>query len=101
MVSGLGSATPPKVKADWAFKIFDFDGDGVIGPNDIRELVDRITGGKTDDEETGRNQLDEKEMENVIKHVLKEADIHRTGYIEAQEFRNLMGKSSNFAQNFC
>ena len=22
MVSGLGSATPPKVKADWAFKIF-------------------------------------------------------------------------------
>ena len=47
----------------------DFDGDGVIGPNDIRELVDRITGGKTDDEEAGRNQLDEKEMENVIKHV--------------------------------
>jgi len=105
MLSALGVNTPPKVKAEWAFQIFDFDDDGMIKANDIRELVNRITGitgrHKLKESDADRNQLSESEMEKVIKHVLKEAAIHRTGYIEQQEFRNLMGKSANFASNFC
>ena len=29
-------ATPPTVRAEWAFKIFDSDGDQLLGENDIR-----------------------------------------------------------------
>ena len=51
----------------------DFDGDGVIRPNDIAELVNRITGvtgrNKLGDEEVKRNRLEDNEMDKVIKHV--------------------------------
>ena len=29
-------ATPPTVRAEWAFKIFDSDGDQLLNENDIR-----------------------------------------------------------------
>merc|ERR1712083_1246535 len=36
MLSSLSVATPPTVRAEWAFKIFDSDGDQLLGENDIR-----------------------------------------------------------------
>jgi len=51
----------------------DFDDDGMIKANDIRELVNRITGitgrHKLKESDADRNQLSEGEMEKVIKHV--------------------------------
>ena len=51
----------------------DFDDDGMIKANDIRELVNRITGitgrHKLKESDADRNQLSESEMEKVIKHV--------------------------------
>ena len=51
----------------------DFDDDGMIKANDIRELVNRITGItgrlKLKESDADRNQLSEGEMEKVIKHV--------------------------------
>jgi len=32
---------------------------------------------------------------------LEEVDTKKMGYLEPADFRNLMLKSSNFAQNFC
>ena len=77
-------ATPPTVRAEWAFKIFDSDGDQLLNENDIRcsfdnqcllillwyhgrSVVDAITG--TD--ETAYKSLDEKERQTVVKNVLK------------------------------
>ena len=37
-----------KVKADWAFKMFDYDGDGKLRGNDIANVV-RVLIGDDDD----------------------------------------------------
>ena len=77
-------ATPPTVRAEWAFKIFDSDGDQLLGENDIRfsprsttfllmvsstlrSVVDAITG--TD--ETAYKSLDDEARNTVVRNVLK------------------------------
>ena len=71
-------ATPPTVRAEWAFKIFDSDGDQLLGENDIRSfhqhydsirrsVVDAITG--TD--ETAFKSLDETDRKTVVRNVLR------------------------------
>merc|ERR1712215_315613 len=42
MMSVLSEAAPPKVKAEWAFKVFDYDGDNLLGKEDIWRVVDAI-----------------------------------------------------------
>ena len=40
-----------KVKADWAFKMFDYDGDGKLRGNDIANVVRVLIGDDDDPEE--------------------------------------------------
>ena len=74
-------ATPPTVRAEWAFKIFDSDGDQLLGENDIRSchqdytikmvacrrVVDAITG----TEEAAYKSLGVKDRQMVVRNVLK------------------------------
>merc|ERR1719391_10970 len=86
MLSSLSVATPPTVRAGWAFKIFDSDGDQLLGENDIRSVVDAITG--TD--ETAFKSLDETDRKTVVRNVLRETDLNRTGQISLAEFKQMV-----------
>jgi len=96
MLSSLSVATPPTVRAEWAFKIFDSDGDQLLGENDIRNVVDAITG--TD--ETAFKSLGEKERQTVVRNVLRETDLNRTGQISLAEFKQMVVRSPDFVNNF-
>lgn len=43
LCSVFSENSPLKVKASWAFMIFDFDDDNQITENDLYELIDRLT----------------------------------------------------------
>merc|ERR1711934_121705 len=96
MLSSLSVATPPTVRAEWAFKIFDSDGDQLLGENDIRRVVDAITG----TEEAAYKSLGEKERQTVVRNVLKETDLNRTGQISLAEFKQMVVRSPDFVNNF-
>ena len=75
----------------------DFNRDGRLDRGDLTEIVFRLTG----EERDGRPNMDVHQLSMVVQKVLDEVDTKKLGYIQPADFINLMGKSSNFAQNFC
>jgi calcium and integrin-binding protein 1 len=57
-------ASPPWVRAEWAFKVFDCDGDSLLGRQDIRQVVDAVTG-------PDMRAFGEQQREDVVSNVLK------------------------------
>ena len=100
----MSEKAPAELKADWAFRIFDFDGDGNLDAEDIKATLRRITEndiGENDDEIIAkRHKLKEREMDAIVQNVLDEADIDKSGLITPQEFRYIMCKSPDFPHNF-
>ena len=89
-----------KVKAEWAFKVFDYDGDNLLGKNDIRKVVDSITNSGEGVGEEKEVRLDNKEVNSVVENVLNETDLNRTGFISLTEFKQIVTKSADFADSF-
>ena len=46
-------------------------------------------------------KMEDKDIQRVVLKVLDEVDTKKNGSIEPQDFRNIMMKSTNFAQNLC
>jgi len=101
MASCFSENAPEKFKAEWAFKIFDFDEDGRIGREDIRDIVYSLTGGVANGSGVGDNRLDDRDVDKIVHKVMEEVDTKKMGFIQEQDFRNLMVKSTNFSQNLC
>merc|ERR1712179_168134 len=93
MISSLSESAPTSVKAEWAFRMFDYDGDRMLGKDDIRQVLDAVTGSDIDN-------LEEEKRESVVRNVLNETDLNRTGKISLAEFKQLVVKSPDFANNF-
>ncbi|GIY23305.1 calcium and integrin-binding protein 1 [Caerostris darwini] len=91
MVSVFGSATPPEKKADYAFCIYDFDGDGFLSKNDLKQLICSLTGGET---------LDEQDMEDIVEKAMEEADIDKDGMLSPGEFKHVLMKCPDFSRSF-
>nr|CAD7587960.1 unnamed protein product [Timema genevievae] len=88
MMSVFSDAAPKAVKAEHAFRIFDFDGDDMLGVTDLRQVVDRLT---------GPQRLAEQDMQHLIQNILDEADLDDDGALSFAEFEHIISKSSDFA----
>merc|ERR1711936_1407143 len=102
MMSVLSEAAPPQVKAEWAFKVFDYDGDNLLGKEDIRKVVQAITNSGEDFEQENMKEvrLNVGEVDKVVENVLNETDLNRTGFISLTEFKQIVTKSPDFTDNF-
>lgn len=58
MMSVFSDGAPKAVKAEHAFRIFDFDGDDMLGENDLRQVVQRLIG--------EQNSLSDSDMKQLI-----------------------------------
>jgi len=92
MMSVFCDAAPKAVKAEHAFRIFDFDGDDMLGVSDLRQVIERLI---------GNNRLTENEMQHLIQNVLEEADLDDDGALSFAEFEHIIDKSSDFLSTFC
>ncbi|XP_029204706.2 calcium and integrin-binding family member 2-like isoform X2 [Acropora millepora] len=81
---------PRELKAKYAFRIFDFDGDDYIGKEDLRLTVRAITA----------NELTDEETEFVTDKLLEEADLDESGFLSFAEFENVIARSPEFMNNF-
>jgi len=91
MVSVFSENAPLQMKADWAFRIFDFDQDGKITASDIERVVRQLC---------GNEQFSRQELDKIIYHVLQEAESRDRNSIGPQEFRNIMSRSPDFGVHF-
>ena len=104
MMSVLSENAPTQVKAEWAFRIFDEDGDGRLDRRDITRVVRRMTleEDQEGDEEEARtdNEIQEEQLDKVVDLVIKETDINKSESISLVEFKQMVSKSHDFEDNF-
>ncbi|XP_014472353.1 PREDICTED: calcium and integrin-binding protein 1-like isoform X2 [Dinoponera quadriceps] len=91
MMSVFSNAAPKAVKAEHAFRIFDFDGDDMLGVGDLRQVVDRLT---------APQRLNDNDMQQVLQYILDEADLDDDGALSFAEFEHIIEKSSDFSKSF-
>ncbi|CAL8069651.1 unnamed protein product [Orchesella dallaii] len=91
MMSVFSEDAPVSVKAEYAFKIFDFDEDDMMGPEDLEQLINRLLG----DEE-----LQQRDIKQLVKNLTAEADLDDDGLLSFAEFEHVVAKSTDFVQAF-
>uniref|UniRef100_A0A8C8BFL5 Calcium and integrin binding 1 n=1 Tax=Otus sunia TaxID=257818 RepID=A0A8C8BFL5_9STRI len=92
MLSVFSDTATLDIKSHYAFRIFDFDGDGVLDRKDLEKLVNCLTG---DGEES---RLSTAEMEQLIQNILEESDIDKDGTINLSEFQHIVSRSPDFTR---
>lgn len=114
MMSVFSENAPHSVKAEHAFRIYgtvfvsnptnasivccnehdtvvaDFDGDDMLGVNDLRQIIDRLTGSE--------QSLSEQNMQTLIQNILDEADLDDDGALSFAEFDHVVSKSPDFTK---
>ncbi|KAF4526125.1 hypothetical protein B566_EDAN007619 [Ephemera danica] len=91
MMSVFSDAAPRSVKAEYAFRIFDFDGDDMLGTGDLRQVIERLT---------GQQRLSERDTQLLLQNLLDEADLDDDGALSFAEFEHIISKSPDFTSTF-
>ncbi|XP_048376392.1 calcium and integrin-binding protein 1-like isoform X1 [Stegostoma tigrinum] len=121
MLSAFSDSATPEIKSHYAFRIFDFDDDGTLDKEDLKKLVNCLTGGTSDTQLTEaemnqliQNELCGSEMQDVAKHsllqeyqlefqkltILEESDIDKDGTVNLSEFQHVISRSPDFVSSF-
>mmetsp|Transcript_35105 Transcript_35105/g.57353 ORF Transcript_35105/g.57353 Transcript_35105/m.57353 type:complete len:194 (-) Transcript_35105:63-644(-) len=82
MVSVFHFRTPIELKYLWAFKLYDFDNDGILGLSDVSQCVRFIVG----------PTMSDKEIREISQRLFLETDMNNDQSITAAEFANVMHK---------
>uniref|UniRef100_A0A1E1XRN3 Putative ca2+-binding kinase n=1 Tax=Amblyomma sculptum TaxID=1581419 RepID=A0A1E1XRN3_AMBSC len=94
LLSVLSEEAPVDVKAEYAFQIYDMDDDGVLGEDDLEEVIRRLTSWDSG------CRLETPDVQRLIEQVLAEADLDRSGHMSLMEFQHCMLKNPDFASSF-
>ncbi|XP_064474926.1 calcium and integrin-binding family member 2-like [Ornithodoros turicata] len=90
MLSVFSEPSPRDVKVFYAFRIYDYDEDQMLGPTDIEKTTIALT----------RNQLTPDEVQTVVDKVLEEADIDDDGKLSFTEFEHVITRAPDFVSAF-
>ncbi|XP_027229167.1 calcium and integrin-binding family member 2 isoform X1 [Penaeus vannamei] len=90
MFSVFSEHAPRDIKAIYAFKIYDFDGDGFLGESDLLHAVKHLS----------HDLLTPDEYSTIVAKVLEEADVDCDGRLSQSEFIHVILKCPDFVPNF-
>jgi len=91
MMSVFSESAPKSVKAEHAFRIFDIDGDDMLGVSDLKHVINKLT---------GENKLNEIDMNILVQNILEEADLDDDGALSFAEFEHIIDRSCDFLNSF-
>ncbi|VEN42352.1 unnamed protein product [Callosobruchus maculatus] len=91
MMSIFSENAPKPVKAEHAFRIFDFDGDDMLGISDLKQIINRLT---------NDNKLNDSEMTMLVQNILTEADLDDDSSLSFAEFEHIIDRSPDFLSSF-
>lgn len=86
MCSLFNEQCPRNTKIHYAFQIYDYDGDGFIGMDDLKKTLVSLT----------KSRLSQDEVEIVCSKVMDEADHDNDGQISFLEFKHVVSRSPDF-----
>lgn len=84
---------PHKVKLSYAFKVFDINDDGVIGAEDIRDVVDLMV--------DNENKLSNEDKDKIVEYMLQELkDECYTDSLNKIDFIRMAKRVPSFSKRF-
>ncbi|XP_039073013.1 calcium and integrin-binding family member 2 isoform X1 [Hyaena hyaena] len=90
MFSVLCESAPRELKANYAFKIYDFNTDNFICKEDLERTLARLT----------KSELDDDEVVLVCDKVIEEADLDGDGKLGFADFEDMIAKAPDFLSTF-
>ncbi|XP_064605327.1 calcium and integrin-binding protein 1-like [Liolophura sinensis] len=91
MMSVFSDAAPKSVKVEYAFRIYDFDEDDMISEEDVKEVVNRLTGDQ---------RLSDDQLNQLVKNIFDEADLDADDSLSFAEFEHVISKAPDFVNSF-
>ncbi|KAF2348466.1 EF-hand domain pair [Trinorchestia longiramus] len=99
----MSPKTPQDIKAHFAFKLYDVDGDHKLDRDDLDILICKLAGCEEDREHSGRGLkylLSAQDRQDLIDKLMEENGIESSSGLSRQEFNFIIGKCPDFAQCF-
>ena len=90
MFSVFSESAPRDLKSIYAFKIYDFDKDGIINKQDLIRTINCLT----------INELDFEEVDYFSDKVVEEIDFEDNGVVTLSEFQQAVSRAPDFVQTF-
>uniref|UniRef100_A0A0B7BLS8 EF-hand domain-containing protein n=2 Tax=Arion vulgaris TaxID=1028688 RepID=A0A0B7BLS8_9EUPU len=91
MISVFSDGAPKNVKVEYAFRVYDFDGDDLISDSDLKMVIDRLV---------GESKLTNDEMQQLIDNIMEEADLDDDKTLSFAEFEHVISKAPDFIKSF-
>ena len=91
MMSVFSEGAPKYVKVEYAFRIYDFNGDNYICRKDIKRILDRLC---------GSNKLSTENVKAVVQNIMNGADLDEDEKLSFSEFENCIQKAPDFVNSF-
>ncbi|CAH1970007.1 unnamed protein product [Acanthoscelides obtectus] len=92
MLSVFSEQAPRDIKVFYAFRIYDFDGDQHIGPEDIDEALRLLT--------RNSHELTPEDRQQIVEKVIEEADVDGDGKLSYMEFEHVITRAPDFLSTF-
>nr|CAD7393214.1 unnamed protein product [Timema cristinae] len=90
MLSVFSEQAPRDIKVFYAFKIYDFDEDELLGPSDLEQTLRLLT----------RNELTPEEVTQACEKVVEESDVDGDGKLSFMEFEHVITRAPDFLSTF-
>ncbi|CAG9759418.1 unnamed protein product [Ceutorhynchus assimilis] len=90
MLSVFSEAAPRDIKVFYAFRIYDFDNDDFVGPEDIDIAITLLT----------KQELTIEERHQIIEKVIEESDVDGDGKLSYIEFEHCITRAPDFLSTF-
>ncbi|CAG0898980.1 unnamed protein product [Darwinula stevensoni] len=90
LASTLSGSAPRDIKVAIAFRIFDYNSDGYLCPEDLTKALNQLS----------NNGLTAPEITIVIEKVLEESDIDDDGKLSFMDFQHIIERAPDFMANF-
>ncbi|XP_038654718.1 calcium and integrin-binding family member 4-like [Scyliorhinus canicula] len=86
MMSVFSENASLSIKTDYAFRIYDLNGNDYIDQEDLRNIILRLT----------NEMMDEANISVLIHYILDEGDLNNDGMLSFSEFKNVIERSPDF-----
>ncbi|KAJ8984277.1 hypothetical protein NQ317_009761 [Molorchus minor] len=92
LLSVFSEQAPRDIKVFYAFRIYDFDSDQHIGPEDIDEVLLLLT--------KHTQELTSEDRQQIIEKVVEEGDVDSDGKLSYMEFEHVITRAPDFLSTF-
>nr|XP_023016877.1 calcium and integrin-binding family member 2 [Leptinotarsa decemlineata] len=92
LLSVFSEQAPRDIKVFYAFRIYDFDSDQHIGPEDLDQALQLLT--------KHTQELTPEDRQQIVEKVIEEADVDGDGKLSYMEFEHVITRAPEFLSTF-